>query len=489
MTKNSLSLLNREKKLLEATALPIITVSASFKEDLKGFYGQNENDRLRDIVFSRAHYSMALAVAVEAWGNKIDAKKAWLVDPTNHVDEKKWSSIELTDLIGKTIARFPILKTLKDLVDKFGRSKLPILDSIAPATKFLCQNIEKPILSFHIATGNILAEAGKEVVEMITDPHVRNDYVINAGRANMRFLVFDEATKREFFEVAAAEGIKIPEEQLATKVTVTGPPVDPRLIAAAKNKSPWTADRPLRIVITTGGLGTNKVEIKNILEQLLPELKKRSSALAFELMFYAGTHRDHRDMAMKLAKKYQVRYQLLSPNDPANFNPQGKMTQQGGQALLDHQSLQNKAKFRIIYHPQIIDANELLIRHAFPWADLFLSKPSGDMAYDAALCGAALLTLKEWGEWEHNVREVFEKAGIAKVADSNNLLVQLQKLSRSGQTMAEPSQITAGAQRPSPQLAQTATPAWITSAMNNTQQLPKLFYQGVKNIVVTTKKK
>lgn len=462
MSKNPLSLLNRDQQLLEKTALPIITVSASFKEDLKGFYGQNENDQIRDLVFSRAHYSMALAAAVEAWGNKIDAKKAWLVDPTNHVDEKDWSSIELTDLIGQTIARFPILKTLKDLVDKFGRSKLPILDSIAPATKYLCQNVERPILSFHIATGNILAEAGKEVVEMITDPHVRSDYVINAGRANMRFLVFDEATKKEFFRVVAANGVKIPREQLEEKVTVTGPPVDPRLIAAAKNKTAWTKARPLRIVITTGGLGTNKVEIKSILKQLLPALKNPQGDLNFELIFYAGTHRDHRDMAIKLAKKQHLRYQLLSPRDPANFKPTGQMQAAAGAALGSplFERASNSAKFRIIYHPQIIDANELLVRHAFPWADVFLSKPSGDMAYDAALSGSALLTLKEWGEWEHNVREVFEHAGVAQVADSKNMVAQLKTLTDSG---------------------------WITQAMANTKTLPNIFYQGVKNIIAAAK--
>ena len=453
MNPKNHSLLIKDKKMLEQTALPIITVSASFKEDLKGFHQDRENDRLRDMVFSRAHYSMALGAAVEAWGEKIDPKKAWLVDPTNHVSEKEWSSIQLTDLIGRTIARFPILKTAKDLVDKFGRSKLPILDSIAPATKFLCQNIDRPILSFHIATGNILAENGKEVIEMITDPHVRADYVINAARPNMRFLVFDEATKKEFFEVALKEGIKIPKDQLKDKVIVTGPPVDPRIINSAKKKTAWTqkSDRPLRILISTGGLGTNKVEIKTILNQLLPELKKNKNLPDFELLYYAGTHRDHQQMAVKLAKKYHVRHQTINPRDPADFENAGKLDEK---AFLQHQA--GRAKFRIIYHPQIIDANELLIRHGFPWADVFMSKPSGDMAYDAALSGAALLTLKEWGEWEHNVRQVFEKHGVAQKAEGDKIVLQLQNLIAND---------------------------WVAEAMANSKKLPAIFYQGMKNIV------
>ena len=106
----------KEQQLLTESAVPIITVSASYKEDLKGFLDQAESDQLTDIVLSRAHYSMAVGIAVEAWGKKIDPKKAWLVDPTNHVSQKDWSGIELTNLIGKTIARWPILKTLKDMV-------------------------------------------------------------------------------------------------------------------------------------------------------------------------------------------------------------------------------------------------------------------------------------------------------------------------------------------------------------------------------------
>jgi len=93
------ALLYRDKKLLENTKVAIITVSASFKEDLKGFHGEVENDQIQDIVFSRAHYSMALAIAVAAWDKQIDPQKAWLVDPTNHIKQEGWKQIRLTDEI------------------------------------------------------------------------------------------------------------------------------------------------------------------------------------------------------------------------------------------------------------------------------------------------------------------------------------------------------------------------------------------------------
>jgi hypothetical protein len=84
----------------------------------------------------------------------------------------------------------------------------------------------------------------------------------------------------------------------------------------------------------------------------------------------------------------------------------------------------------VIYHPQIIDANELLIRNAFSWADGFITKPSGDMAYDAVASGAFLLTLQEWGDWENNIRAKFKAHNVAQVADSKNILKQLREITR-----------------------------------------------------------
>jgi hypothetical protein len=470
-----------DRKLLEKTALPIITVSANYAEDLKGLHRRPELDKGTDIVLSRAHYSMALGVAVAAWGDKIDPKKAWLVDSTNYVSQNDLKSVRLTHAIGKTIARFSILKSLKDLVDRFGRSKMPILDNVTPPTLYLGAGLNKPILSMHIVTGNILANEGKKVLQMITDPHVRGDYLLNANLPNLRFLVFDEATKTEFFEVAKKIGKKIPASQLADKVVVTGPPIDPRIVACHLDKAIYDNDRPLRICITTGGLGTNKEEIKKILKQLLPVIKAQTlgqinSLPPVELMFYAGTHADHLRMAQELAAENQLAIQTINPKDPANFKIGGKLNQDSS---IDKQ---DRRRFFVLYHPQIVDANELLIQHAFPWADLFISKPSGDMAYDAAASGAALLTLKEWGDWEHNVRATFESLEVSQVAETENIVEQLAKLSFS-QDNGIKSKAPISGQRPVPQLKEQKQEAWISKAMSKAQNLPKKYYQGAENIL------
>ncbi|MBU2543569.1 hypothetical protein KJ707_03340 [Patescibacteria group bacterium] len=424
--------LKKDKQNLERSSIPIVTISASYREDVKGMFGYPEDETIADVVFSRAHYSMAGGVAVKAWGKKMDHTKAWVVDPTNYVSHKDWNSIELTEDIGKIIARQPILKKLKDFVDQFGRSKLPILSSITPPLLHLTENITKPILSFHIAVGNILATQGRTVVQMITDPHVREEYLNHADRKNFYLLVFDDNTRTEVLEKASILEKKIDPD----RVIVTGPPIDPRIINARKNKHPWRSG-PLRLAITTGGLGTNKKEIKKLLQQFLPQLRKQPHP--FELLIYAGTHQDIDEMVTEMARDEHVRVNELTTKN---------------------------AKLRVIYHPQIVDANEMLIKYGFPWADGFISKPSGDMAYDAAASGSFILTLAEWGEWEHNVRETFEQLSIARKTEVEHIVPQLEALTRT----------------------QDKSQSWVELAMHQAMSIDKLFLEGAQNILKAYKK-
>ncbi len=404
--------LGKDQEALATTDLPIITVSASYKEDLKGEYGYPENETTPDVVFSRAHYSMALAIATTAWGKTLNSKKAWIVDPTNYVSHKDWNSIKLTEIIGKTIARHPLLKTLKDIVDRFGRQKLPILDSISPPLLYVTRTTTQPILSLHIAAGNILVKQGKTVLQVITDPHVRTDYLEHAENPRMSYCVFDEKTKQDFLEKAALLELKVDPR----KVTVTGPPVDPRILTAARKKNPWRSG-PLHLCITTGGLGTNKDEILRMLEQFLPELRRRPSQ--YKLLIYAGTQKDIADAVIEQAREARVPLSELSDTSGV---------------------------LRVMYHPQIVDANELLLSYGFPWAHGYITKPSGDMAYDAALSGGFILTLAEWGEWEEVIREVFEQKGISRVAQVENIITQLESLTSSAgkaQSWVERAQLAA----------------------------------------------
>ncbi len=448
--------LKKDKEYLKKTALPIVTVSATYQEDLKGFHQLPEIDTSTDVVFSRAHYSMALAAAVEAWDKKIDPNKAWVVDPTNYVKSDDWFNVQLTEQVGKTLARLPILKRIKDLIDKFGRKKLPILGSITPPLTFVTQQIDQPILSFHIAAGNILIQQNKDVFQVITDPHVREDYLIHADNPRLTYLVFDHNTKTELLEKARIADKSID----PNRVIVTGPPVDPRIIAVRKNKQPWRSGK-LKLCLTTGGLGTNKNEIKQILSQMLPELRKRPNP--YQLMIYAGTHQDIAQMVKKMAGENHVALNEIHPQDPADFKQAAKINQPNYNQI--EKELED-ARLSLIYHPQIVDANELLIRYGFPWADGFITKPSGDMAYDAAASGSFLLTLKEWGEWEHNIREVFSQKGVARKAQVKNIITQLEAL----------------------KAAQGKAQSWVEQAMNNALNLEDLFIKGTKNILSAVKK-
>lgn len=440
-------LLEKDKQHLASTDLPIITVSASFKEDLKGWYGLPEDETVPDVVLSRAHYSMALAIAKQAWGirhtasleapttaeiSELRKHKAWIFDPTNYVSQSDWKKVLITEQVGKTLARHPTLKTFKDFIDKWGRNKLPILSSIQPSLVHVAQDLQHPILSLHIAAGNILAQSGKTVLQVITDPHIRSDYLINSERSNMFFCVFDHKTKTDFLEKAALAGKTVD----PARVTVTGPPIDPQVHACRLQKRIWhpTSGAPLRLCITTGGLGTNKIEIETLLRQLLPAIKADPTWL--QLLVYTSTQKDIYYLVQELASEYQI-------------NPGA--------------SVETESSLRVLYHPQIVDANQLLLTYGFPWADGFITKPSGDMAYDAVASGSFVLSLQEWGEWEINIKNIFEQREISRRAQPAQIVEQLRALSQ----------------------RQTPHGAWITQAMQKTRALPPLFTAGAQNIVRT----
>lgn len=432
--------LAEDRQFLLETAIPIITLSAVTKEDLKKTHGLPNNNTEGDIVLSRAHFSMALGVAKAAWEGNLgmvpDPEKAWLVDPTNYITKKDWTSVDLTEEIGKTIARHDFLKTAKDFVDKFGRRKLPIIDSVTNPLLYLTQEIKRPILSMHISAGNVLLEQGKTVLQVITDPHVREDYLTHAENKNLYWCVFDQATKVELLEKAAL----LDKEVSPERVIVTGPPVDPQVVAAKKGKRPWRSGK-LRLVLTTGGLGTNKAEILQICKKLFPRLALSNTHHypPLQMIVYCGTHRDIYSEVMAVAKEYRL--------TPAAL-------------------VADSAPLRVMYHPQLTDANNLLLKYAFPWADGFITKPSGDMAYDAAAAGCFLLTLNEWGEWEHSIRSRFEHLEISRKAIPDQIDDQLEVLSS----------------------AEGKAQSWIETAQSNAIRLGEEYTTGSVQIIAAYKK-
>ncbi|HSW90208.1 MAG TPA: hypothetical protein VLH19_05040 [Patescibacteria group bacterium] len=408
--------LRQDKKILEHTRVPIVTVAGSWKSEHEP-----------QVLFSRAHYSMALAALMQEWQTGIEPEKAWLVDPTNYVSRHDWSKVVFTEEMGKAMARFSPLKALKDAIDSKVRSKLPITDAIHGPLVYLFENVHRPILSFHYEAGNILAGLGKKVVQVVTDPHVREQYLEFAQLHAIRFCVFDENTRISFLEKAALLGKKVD----PARIIVTGPPVDPRIVAARKHKSETDhLHRPLRLCIATGGLGNNKIEIEQCLRSLAPALRRGGD---LQVIMYCGVHEDIRESMHAIASQEGI--------PTANIHD-------------------THAPLRVLFAPHIVEANELLIAHAFPWADGFVTKPSGDMAYDAAAAGCFILTLEPWGEWEENIREVFEQHSVSRRATPEKISEQIEALRKS-----------------------TGEDSWTQQAIHNALHLPKLFTEGTKNIL------
>jgi hypothetical protein len=422
-------LLAEDRKLLADTKFPIVTISGTFRDVVEQMHDLADDENHPDVTLSRAHYSMALGVAVAAWGgDEPAAKKAWLVEPTNYVTRKDWKRVSFTATVGRVMARSSLLEKIKKIVLDRNRKSFPLTTTITPPLLFLTESVTRPIISMHIVTGNILAKAGKTVVQVVTDPHVREDYVEMAHLPNITFCVFDENTRYEFFQVAAAHGKTVD----PSRVIVTGPPIDPRVLAARDSKKvdSWKR-RPLRILLTTGGLGTNKDELAEILEQLLPLTRKKTNPI--QVVYYAGTNPDH----VKMVKKLLISFNIRS----------GKLTDR-------------RAAFRLLHSDDIVDANNLLLLYGLTWADVVYTKPSGDMAYDAAAAGCAQLFLRPWGEWELNIREIFLQLGTAQNAKVSDVAKQIMSL-------------------------QDRTPgvAWLERALERTHSLPPHFLRGSENIL------
>lgn len=416
---------HEERHLLETVEIPIVTVSATFKEELIKEFGEKPENITPDVTFSRAHYSMANALVVAAAHNK---KTFWMIDPTNYVSAKDWPKIMFTQKMGRIIARSPILKELKDLMDTRLRNQLPLTGAIREPLTYVTGRIERPIISLHYEAGNILLENGKTVLQVVTDPHVRPQYLTHADNPKLSWAVFDEHTKARLIELAFILGHKVDEK----RITVTGCPVDPRIVLKDKNTSiRGYRSRPLRLAITTGGLGTNKDEIIALLTGLVPAIKKGEVHVAA----YAGVHEDFQTMFTTFARVHHIRI---------------------------GESEDTQSSFRVFRGDDIVEANELLLDYIFPWADGFISKPSGDMAYEAIAAGCFILTLHPWGEWEENIRAVTEGMGVSIRADIDNIHAQLKAIT------------TIPVEKNKP---------WVELALERAQKHAKTVSQGAFNIL------
>lgn len=411
--------LHDDRHRFETVDVPVVTTSASFRSDIAQNLGERTRRLTSDIVFSRAHYSMAVGIMRAALERKLTT---WLIDPVNYVTGEDWNKIVFLAKTGQFVARFPVLKTVKDLLDTVGRGRLPLTQAITSPLLFATAKVGNPVVSLHYETGNILAKEGKKVIQVVTDPHIRPQYLYEAERPNIVFAVFDENTKEMFLESVKGQGKQVNPE----RIIVTGPPVDPRIVKAREKKTPPKAEQALRLAITTGGLGQNKGEIESLVRQLGPQIK----AGTVQVVLYASTLPDFFKMYEDIAHGIGVEVGRIIDDETAAL--------------------------RIFYSTSIVDSNQFLVDYVFPWADGFVTKPSGDMAYDAVAAGCFLLLLEPWGEWEENIGKIFTNLGIAQKADVTHFADQIDELLK---------------------------PGWVKNAIKKAENIDPLFLNGAKTIV------
>lgn len=383
-----------EKKKLEKVDVPVITVSASFRKEIVERHEVKLHSK-GEIIFSRGHYSEAIAV-VEAAKQK--GLSSYLVDPMNFVSIKDWGKLDFTEDIGELTARYKILANLKRVAEQLLRGKLPVSEAVKPVVLELIEDIKVPIVSGHYEVGNVIAQTDKKVVQMVTDPHVSDPYLKVSDEESVSWVVFDEETKKQFVDKVKKMDKSINQDM----IRVTGPGVHPKILEFGKKGKKLDAERPLRLGITTGGLGTNRGEIKKVLDNLAPLVEEPEK---IQLFLYSSTHKDFRDIFEKFANENNIRI-----------------------GDLDNE----KAKLRVLHEDSMVDGNRNLVDYMFPWVDGVITKPSGDMAYDVLGSGAFGLYLDPWGRWEETVRSRMFDFGVGKNLDIKNAGEQVMKMKKSG---------------------------------------------------------
>jgi len=263
--------LRRESQSLAQADVPILTTSATFRKELSYRFGIEFKTK-GDLIYSRAHYSMAEAVRQKAKQKKLSS---YLADPINYVNLEGWDKVNLVEEIGKLAARNKLLKKIKSRFDTLIRGKSPIRAPIELPLKNLASQVNKPIICLHYEVANLLASS-HQLVCVVTDPHVRLEYLkslpeihqINQSHPN--FAVFDQQTKKDFLSLAKKQAKFVD----AKKVVVTGPPIDPRILKIRYKKELPKKDQPINLAVTTGGLGQSLNEIKKLLNSLASLLRK-----------------------------------------------------------------------------------------------------------------------------------------------------------------------------------------------------------------------
>ena len=137
--------LHEDRHRLEEVQVPVVTISATFRTDITAHLG--EKSRIAgEAVFSRAHYSMGVAILSEAKRRKLTA---WLIDPTNYVSQSDWQKIVFIKYIGQIAARTPFIKQLKEVFDRLARNKLPLSQAVQKPLLYVTERVNRPVVSLH----------------------------------------------------------------------------------------------------------------------------------------------------------------------------------------------------------------------------------------------------------------------------------------------------------------------------------------------------
>jgi hypothetical protein len=375
--------------------IPVLTLGGSKK--IGGFLSAGHD------VMQRGFIEAAEEKGLDAYG--VDA-----IDMIN-TEEERQALAQMAQLprmvvrseLGSKMLHHPLVQKM--------RSGLGLEDVVADKVLRLVDQVDKrkPIVLFHYGAAKVLVENGYNVIMAVTDPSsdlTHEGYIsfVNENpryQEQVRYAVMDEATA---FWLNQYQGI--PRERIKN----VGAFVSPEVVEAGKQKisaaeKRWSKeklfDHPVRLAVFTGGLGTNIFEIK----KLIKELSSWMHSGRVELNVFLGTNLDLRE---------NLRDYAASECGLQTADTEQQQTYLNLVAGQDKQWLAEKSK-------------EFL-----KWADLVVTKPSGDKGFEACAAGCPLLSLFPLHPHEIRIYKILRRRGAAVRAEIGGLKDQLIDLVAGG---------------------------------------------------------
>lgn len=346
---------------------------------------------------SRTQLALALTVAEQFWGARIQADKAWITDASASMSSAQWSQLYHQTPTKQSAVNSMWLSHLKSWLS--GVDAPPTNPAtINTLLLYLTKSIERPIVSFSSILSELLLNQGKQVIHVVSDATASKRLLHLGLHPNVMLIVFDQNIKHDLVEQAELTQQPID----ARKIEVVQLPVIQRLLSKNQRKLAWRSGSLRLLVDASGNFSSASSDV-----QLVKQLVRGVAHLAvpIKLLLYCGTDTK---TAQKLATVVQQARLTVAP-------------------LADTQ-----APIRLIADPSLTLAEQQLDQLGWRWAHGCLCSPTVDWLAAAVASSNFLLTKPARTDWEADLVRQLHTLGVSTQVHEEHVLEQLESLMRAG---------------------------------------------------------